>query len=390
MSKQGAPLLLFAVVFGVAGCGAEVETAESQACNRDSYIRQSNEFKASEGEPLRDVTSAKPIVRGYFGKLYNRDWLKTVGRSSIEDTIRYIESKGARVYHADSIAEQSARNFERLPRMSPEIERQWRQTDRMRRSETCAFTTGLYLPKNAEVPVLEQNAAIVVRKDSSRWTLVHEFMHHNFEVQSAAANYDDQTTQRARIKALGAFSRIMRDESLSDAEKIRQATPEFLDAVRAIDKLLVEYALEEITIESMLQDAFDAGELKYVPAGAYQNASWYINLSDEEIHEGYAEVDRVYDELRRLAKSTGNQAEYDALSEYTALKEARLDQLEKITKKRNVRPGVGSSAQSGAIERGAGWMDASSQAEGFEPCGVASALRRDMGEVKRTLRTLRQ
>src|SRR5690606_15347922 len=103
------------------------------------------------------------------------------------------------------------------------------------------------------------------------------------------------------------------DSHANDLEKVRQITPLFLKMSEASDRLLVEYPLEEVTIEAMLQDRVDTGELTYVPTKSYANATWYIQYSIAMASNFYEEMDNLYSRLRRMATSTGAMREYGAL-----------------------------------------------------------------------------
>ncbi len=378
------------------GCGKE-EQSKSLICDRSSYIRQSGEFKPDEGKKIRPVSSAQPIAKGYFGKPYNQDWLRNVGTASMNDTIEYIESKGADVYQSKAISEESARNFTHARLLPWELEKRWRESDSARRSEGCAFLGGLYLLKDPNVEALKKKAAIIIREDGNRWTLVHEFMHHNFKVQSVAGGFDDREVQGDRIEGMTKVHQYLSDRKLSEKLKAERAIPEFMKAVSAIHELILEYAFEEIAIEAMLQDAYDEGTLDYVPAGAYANASLYIEASKKAAGRIYEGMDETYTALRRMSSMNGLWDEYHSLADYLAMKEKRQSQLKAMFAARDAARGMSAknpnvitssdAARPKKKKKGAGMLVSASGGEeaALAPCGHAMALDLKMNDVIRAL-----
>lgn len=368
-----------------AGCGKE-EQSNSLVCDRASYIRQSGEFKPNEGQKMRPASSPDPIAKGYLGKPYNRDWLRNVGTLSMNDTVEYIESKGVNVYQSKAISEESARNFTHVRLLPWDLAARWREADSVRRSESCAFLGGLYLLKDPNVDGLKKKAAIVIREDANRWTLVHEFMHHNFKVQSTARGFNDREVQGARIEAMSKLHQILNDRTLNEKRRAERAIPEFLKAVAANHQLILEYALEEIAIEAMLQDAYDDGALAYVPAGAYTNASLYIEASKKMTAKIYEGMDETYSKLRLLSSTNGLLDEYHSLAQYLSMKEKRQSQLKAMFAERDAARGLVSTDprnRSGMIlanfpEGGAG----------SAPCGHAVELDLEMSKIIRALDTM--
>lgn len=378
------------------GCGKE-EESKSLICDRSSYIRQSGEFKPDEGKKVRPVSSAQPIAKGYFGKPYNQDWLRNIGTASMIDTVEYIETKGAAVYQSKAISEESARNFTSARLLPWELETRWRESDSVRRSEGCAFLGGLYLLKDPNVEALKKKAAIIIREDGNRWTLVHEFMHHNFKVQSVAGGFDDREVQGKRIEGMTKVHQYLSDKKLSEKQKAERAIPEFLKAVTAINQLILEYAFEEIAIEAMLQDAYDEGSLSYVPVGAYENASRYIEASKKMAAKIYEGMDETYSALRRMSSMNGLLDEYHSLAVYFEMKEERQAQLKAMFAERDAAKGLTSSnpniitssdaTRAKKKKKRGGMMISSSADESaiLAPCGHAMALDLEMAGILRAL-----
>lgn len=368
MLKQGKFTFFVFLALGLAlqGCGHSPGDP-SQEGDLGSYVEQSCQFSTDDGDqgpgPAADL-----MTKGYFDKSYNLTWLRAVGHASIRQTMGYIRTTGANVYRGEAKSPQTCKNLAIAETMPWDVEREWDNANRSideesRRTGSGGFVAGLYLPAKR---------AIIVREDGSRWTLVHEFMHHNFKTQAEKEGLDE-VKARAELNTLPSqVSRALRNDALSDREKVRIATPLFLRLSDSADQLLVQYPLEEITIEAMLQDQVDSGELTYVPTKSYANATWYINQSQAAVSSFYASMDDVYDSLRRLAASSEAWTEYRSLSRYLDLKSKRESQVIELVMRRNqsqqMRNRMVSAAMSAALDStpAQGWMPCAEATEAFE------------------------
>ncbi len=362
------------------GCGNKAKS-QSETCDREGYIRDSAEFTATQGEGILAVSSSTPVIKGYFEKPYNRDWLTAVGRASINDTVDFIETTNARVYRADAIAKESARPLSSVRPMPGDIDQEWQHSAKIS-PQTCGYLVGLYLLKDsANLPSTNANAAVIVREDAGRWTLVHEFMHHNFKTQSAARGYDDNLTQRRRWALNRRLDEIRRNRDISDRDYAIAMVPVFLEFSELTDKFLVEFTLEEVAVEAILQDRFDRGELTYVSLGSYANAARYIDASHEKAERLYYAMNSVYDELRRLTSTNRLNQLYASLTKYYTARELRLSQIDAVVnrgKKSEFRLGATASLP---IEDG--------KAATYAPCAHAEKGEKELSDLTESFRRLR-
>lgn len=349
--------------------------------DRAAYVAQSREYKAGDGGSIATAKSVSPITEGYFDKPYNQDWLAAVERSSILETINYIETKGVKVYKADSASKKSAHPLESASVMTWDIDREWRLADQPMAGSRCGFLAGLYLGRGKvdfatkrEIPSLKNQAAIIVREDASRWTLVHEFMHHNFRSQAAAQGYNDNRLQSRRKSLSNEINRLRSQKNISNREYAQRMTTLFLEQSSLVDEMIVHYQFEEVTIEATLQDRYESGRFTYVPAGAYTNATWYIGQAKRVAEEVYRGMDASYDELFRLTSTNGLFAEMKKLAKYTNSRDERLEQLGKVISRHQT--------PSGARHRGMMAMtDDFSPTSGSMPCALAQQVESDLSEI---------
>lgn len=137
---------------------------------------------------------------------------------------------------------------------------------------------GIYFsPENKSFKGANQNAFILMREDTTRWTLVHEYMHHMFSREVQPIKRDIDLTSGLE-KESAVF------EAALDKLKVSESSQNLLAVLQSLDKivgirleLLKRYTLEEITIESYLVGHYKAGTMKYVPRGELSGARAYIS-----------------------------------------------------------------------------------------------------------------
>jgi hypothetical protein len=378
--RAGLVMLGLALSLVFTGC-KKAQTSPSLVCDREGYIQASHAYDADQGEELLLKPSATPIVESYFGKLYNKDWLKAVGRASVLNTIAYIETKGARVYRSDSISTKSAKPMASLSYMPWDIDREWRKADEPYPEEPCGFLSGLYLGSDSRgMPSLRGKGAVVVREDASRWTLVHEFMHHNFKTQAAKNGYDDDVLQNRRIRLLNGIRDLKRNRTISDQAYGLQLSVYFQELMNVADQLVVQYQFEEMAIEATLQDLYERGELGYVPVRAYRNASWYIDHSKKSAEKMYSEMTATYNELFGIISTKQLSEEIPKTIHFPAMRDARLAQAQAVIVRREKVETV----------KGFARFEASVPEFGSMPCAHAKDVEDQMEAIASALRAPRR
>jgi hypothetical protein len=376
--------LIFAMGSALVGCKKSASSSNSQlVCtdtDRGPYIRQSAEWRPEEGEAVETTFTGKTIVDGYFGKKYNANWLTAVGRASILDTINYIETTGARVYRSDPISKKSSMNLESATVMPWDLDRVWRDADQPIAGTSCAFMAGLYLgEKTRGLQSLKTRAAIIVREDAGRWTLVHEFMHHNFKTQAAENGYEDEKARNLQGKLFKQISDLKADRTINNRDYASRLSALFQQLIDVVDQTVIQYQFEEVTVEATLQDKYRVGELAYVPSGAYSNASWYIAHSKTNIQKLYDSLTATYNELALLTATNGLFQELRALDRYVAMRDLRLGQLDAfIAKRKPDSENLGFVTSTEIVPT-----------EGYAPCVHAEAMEAQMNAIAEAMRAPR-
>lgn len=256
-----------------------------------SYNTKSCAYGLTEGS-LADtyVLGTSNNTKSYFGKEFNQNYLNAVSDASVDATISFVNQTGATVYKSSLIdtKECTASLFAGANSMPTDVQKRWDEANKTTEG-TDSFILGLYLPRTASYsyPSLNTGAAIIVRENTNRWTLVHEFMHHLFMLRSTEQGYDQEIDGAKFSQAASDLQAVLDRKDLSDSELALKAVEPLARFAEGLDSRLVHFTLEEMTIEATLKDSYESGKLHYVPTGS----NWYIYSSAETALKNYKIVD---------------------------------------------------------------------------------------------------
>lgn len=251
-----------------------------------SYNTKSCEFSLNQGDSAKSwLLGTRDIKSTYFDKEFNRAYLEAVSKASVSETIRFVNQTGATVYKSSLVETKdcSVSLFADANSMPSDIEAKWNESTKT--DDSDSFVLGLYLPKtdSAKYPSLYNGAAIIVRENTNRWTVVHEFMHHLFMLRASEQGYDETTARENYINGLTELKTVLDRKDLTDAELALAAVEPLKKYAAGVDSMLIHFTLEEMAIEATLKDTATAGNLQYIPS----NSNWYINSSADIAADEY-------------------------------------------------------------------------------------------------------
>lgn len=276
---------------------------------------QSCDFGLNEGDPAQfSLLGIERLSKADFDKEFNAAYLDAIGTANIPNTLKFIQQTGAVVYKSSLIPTKgcSQNLFTEASPMPSDVQSRWDAANGTTESDT--YILGLYLPQNKETdaPSLKRNAAIIIRENTNRWTLVHEYMHHLFMVRALQQGYSDAQTNSVFKSSLDEVTQISNRTDISKAEMAALSALPYARLAKALDTKLIHYTLEEMAIEARLQQALSQGRLKYVP----KNSNWYIAQSGKSALEIYAAIENMGSTLLSdLSRDGSKRSESDA---YTA------------------------------------------------------------------------
>ncbi len=212
------------------------------------------------------------IATGNFGKGYYSNWLEAVLKTSGVETIRLVTQAGVNIYKGKH-NKKGCSFFAGLVDAPTDLQAEW---DRAQRANENAIL-GLYLPPDAGINSIAQTPAIIMREKTDRYTLVHEFFHHNFSRHRSDKIENVQDPRKEFIKLVDKIDGVANAYKRSrTAENAKAYVDLALNVATVADEFMVEYTLEEVSIEVELGKKYKSGELKYVSKLSRENGRLYL------------------------------------------------------------------------------------------------------------------
>lgn len=218
-----------------------------------------------------------------------------VSKANIDDSIQFMNQTVATIYKSGAVPTKSCSQplFSQGASLPADLKSEW--TAAGGEEFKNGILLGLYLPQKSKpnIPSIENSAAIIVRENTNRWTLVHEFMHHLFYIQAKEEGYDQLVSQIELDRALQDFETATNME-VYDSETLSAIVDSYTRIVDHMDEKLIHFTLEEMTIEATLKEAYHQSNLFYVPV----TSNYYIYSSGKKALEIYENIEDVGSSLQ--------------------------------------------------------------------------------------------
>ncbi len=331
-AKFNKTLICFLLFNSLIACSEQKTTKKLQdkpTSTIATYDTKSCKYELLEGDSA-DFTLVESVdfANTHFNKEYNQAHLNAILTTNISASIDFINQTGATVYKSSPIASEICQKplFAQATALPNDLDTIWSNATGSHQDKD-SLILGLYLPKTFDQtsPSLNSSAAIILRENTNRWTLVHEYMHHLFSQRAIELGYDQNYETSQLNSAIYEMRRIAQDPNKSDSSKTLLLAQPFSRYAKGIDNQMIHFSLEEITIEATLKKLHSQGSLKYVPSGS----NWYISVSAEKAIENYKAVEDLgYALLLELPYNAIKERELllDALSNITE----RMSEIESI------------------------------------------------------------
>ncbi len=316
-------LLPFLALLTATGCNAPKDTSNTTEDNlNEEYIQAACQFAPTEGDHAQPGQAQPDVRKTYFDKAIDAAALKRVRSTSIVETVKVANSYGVEVHRINKSGV-SCNPFDFLAEAPSDFEMVWNSATEGASSK--GFLAGLYLNLNSpEAASTSRSAMIGVRRDGNRWIVVHEFMHHLFELEAAKAGMGANAVENNMNSASDAMDAA--GETYS-AKPTHQNLMSLMNAFETVDaaliRLTIQFPLEEVTVETMLQDGVKAGAFSYFPSRTHSSNS-YIESSAQKARDYLEKLDSVTDHLRIEVMSDLSRSD-DELARVNALSQAHAD-----------------------------------------------------------------
>ncbi len=250
------------------------------------------EFSFSEGAGNLGIFS-EDFKESFFKKIFNANLLKSVQHASAESTLSFIARAGIEIYQAPAMGRSDCQFLSSFANPPATISTMWSKATEGDNPQV-SYTLGVFWPSSRTDPQEspDQPNTIVLRQNVDRWTVVHEFMHHNYyESAQALTGYDEAIESRNLNAAIDRLELAMAPEvNLADEANFTTAAIALNEVIDGFISNLTHFTFEEITIEGQLRDLYRSGQLPYVPERAYANGAWYIKASFESAKDRIKKV----------------------------------------------------------------------------------------------------
>jgi hypothetical protein len=321
----GAALALSACS-GSGGGGGDTPTRQQKVPN---FNTQSCVFSLQDGG-VADMSAlnASRIETAAFGKSFNSELLMAVGKASIPSTLAFIPKTNAIVYKtAQAPTQQCSKNlFDSLSAPPTDLQQQWQQAAPEKED---SILMGLYIPKSqvpsTDVPSVATHAAIMLRTNTNRWTLVHEFMHHLFMLEAVAEGYNPSTERQKYVDATNQWNDIASHKSMTTDQKIDALADVYVALVSTTNTQLIHFPLEEVANEIKLKEYLADHKLDFAPA----STNWYIQNNADLAIQTWTQTQKLGDNLLSIiATHPGHDAAAKKYQEMQDLISARVQEIE--------------------------------------------------------------
>lgn len=301
----------------------EISTPVGQS---QGYEKASCAFSVSEGDVAQPVGAAQEIL-SHFGKFFDRARLTALGPASTQSTIGFIEQDGVALFQVP-LAVKGCSNFGSLNRAPRYFENYWKDIN-------SDGLLGLYFPENrARAGGLDQSL-ILVRPDTTRFTLVHEYLHALFDRARLARGVSDQelmqNLEQARRGKL--IAGRLRAEDQDDRDKVIKVADAWIQEALWTTKASVHFALEEITIEAIMAQMTLDGHLQRVTDFDRLAGQGYILAKFEQIGEEYTRRAREVESILSALKGLGENSRLDQIQEVAQIMVSQLKEARSLAEK---------------------------------------------------------
>ncbi|WP_157684582.1 hypothetical protein [Bdellovibrio bacteriovorus] len=280
------------------------------------YIEASCLYGYSEGPNALVKPANKQIQASYFGKKYDVSLLNPVLAANGSEVVRFAETTGVRFYKTSPYKEGTCGFSSALPSAPSDLENKFSEANQNN------GVLGLYLSKNStSLPSTKGLAAIIVRSDANKWVLVHEYMHHLFDSQVQEEGLSGDAIKTKALSLYSTYGSQKRSIDYKTGTSRKTAVKETYVTLKNMNDAMIElvkqYFLEEMTIETILGEKLENGQLKMVLDKQRLNGAAYVISSAKKTADFIDQLDVEISTFKRSYYEDLDYADYSALSVYS-------------------------------------------------------------------------
>ncbi len=312
---------MVAVSIFISACGGGGGKSSEQVVAPDysKYSEASCAYKYEQGPQALARSSSENIQTTYFNKKMDMNLLNPVLAASGAEVVDFAQRTGVHYYKTDFYLQNTCEFTASLPEPPSDLSEKFKNSN----SDHKNSILGLYLPKNSpRLPSTQAEAAILVRRDANKWILVHEYIHHLFHKEVEKGGWSDDTVIATLDSSEKNFKQLM--DSVKDLSSSEKKTKLPLIEIQlkllndSFGEYLRRYVLEEMTIETLLGEKLESGDLQLVQPEQRVNGAAYILSSGTKAEDYIGQVQKYNDWFRYSFLSDMETSPCSALSQWDA------------------------------------------------------------------------
>lgn len=278
---------------GSDGGGAEL-TGPTQSTE---YQKNSCIHTFDEGVNQQPSAIRSDVKVTFFRKSVDMARLRAVSDLSSRATADFMRGDGVDTYYVPvSVSSNACSPLSGLPQASTGLFGIWKGVD----SEGGVL--GLFLPVNRVRDEGAYRPVIMVRPDTDRYTLVHEYMHYVFNSIREQRGFTDERFLRELDEVQKKYEGVSKVDDNSPREKVVPYLNAWMGLASKLVELSENFALEEMTIEALLTDEARAGRLQHVTDFNRKNSVEYIRSSAATAASIYKAVSDDFEKVMKLSR----------------------------------------------------------------------------------------
>lgn len=251
-----------------------------------------------------------------FRKSIDYGKISALFQASGNETVRAIQTANVALYKGDGVPLGQCPQYSYLNSAPGDLQGYWIGLARsVAFSEGGGRLLGLYIAQGDQLGSVKPKGALIVTADTTKWTLIHEFMHHEFDV---ALRGSGQYTHPEQLRAaaepalqyfMAAFKTVPENQG-PDASSANLWRDHLYRLGATLPQIFLQFYMEEIAIEHTLSSAYSSGQLAYVP-DLRQDARGYMSFAVNRLDQLTQLFVRA---LRSYSQSAGANEHMPALS----------------------------------------------------------------------------
>lgn len=301
--------MLLAALISSCSAGSSSDTGNTVdviGTKKTSRSRASCDYAFSEGGKAPLELPEQNVKASRFLKRYDANLIESVQGASGSETARFAALTGVTFYQvADlDIDDKDCLFTQTLPEAPSSVLSYFRDAEDSVKGEDGGKSTllGFYLDKKRVEEISGSDAigpVITVKNDSERYTMIHEFFHHVFDLNREVSGSDLQDNL---AKSSQVVSDVAKQYSgAKSIESLTAYTKAFDQQSKDMVKVLKEYTLEEMSIEFELNDLYQRKLLKYVNYYSRLNGDFYTVSSAESALSRIQSYEKMLDSIDSVA-----------------------------------------------------------------------------------------